>query len=123
MAEIDKTGTEDTAFIICWGRADTRAQLFTFKDSTGAVIDVSGSTFVLTVNSEKNPLLTTNEQFAIVGTQPGGGTDGVVSFEPAALDTDIDTTLKYYYDIEETAGSQIATRIKAVCRIVQDISK
>jgi hypothetical protein len=97
--------------------------VFTIKDSTGVALDVSGSTFKMTVDSLKNPPDGTTVQFSIVGAFVTDGINGQIYFAPAAMDTDIDPA-GYFYDIEETdVNSEIDTLFKARCDIVQDISK
>ena len=120
MAVIDQT--KDATKTICWGRGDSDAKGFERQDSEGAVLDVTGFTFKMTVNSEKDPTDTSNQQFTIVGALVDA-LNGKISFAPTTTDTDIapDT---YFYDIEQTdAGGGIATLIVAKCLIVQDITK
>ena len=107
--EIDKTS--DATKTICWGRGDSNAKGF-----------VTGFSFKLTVNSEKDPTDTTNQQFTIAGTLVDA-VNGQISFAPTITDTDIapDT---YFYDIEQIdAGGGKATLIIGKCLIVQDITK
>ena len=118
--EIDKTG--DATKTICWGRGDSNAKGFVRQDSDGVVIDVTGFSFKLTVNSEKDPTDVTNQQFTISGVLVDA-VNGQISFAPSTADTDIapDT---YFYDIEQIdAGGGKATLIIAKCIIVQDITK
>ncbi len=120
MAAIDKTA--DATKTICWGRGDSNAKGFVRQDSAGVAIDVTGFSFKLTVNSEKDPTNTTNQQFTIIGVLVDA-VAGQISFAPTTTDTDIapDT---YFYDIEQTdGGGGVATLIIAKCVIVQDITK
>lgn len=120
MASIDKTNDETKE--ICWARGDSDAKGFTLKDSTGAVIDITGFSFKLTVNAEKDPTDQVQEQFSLTGSLPAP-TTGKVSFAPLTTDTDI-TPGKYFYDIEQTdGGGAVSTIIKGVARIIQDITK
>ncbi len=120
MAVIDQTKNSDKE--ICWGRGDSDAKGFVVQDSAGAAIDISGFSFKLTVNSEKDPTDQVNEQFTVAGVI-GSGPAGTVSFAPTTVNTDITPGI-YYYDIEQTDGSsRIKTIIKGKCRIVQDITK
>ena len=121
MAAIDLTGSD--AHSICWGRGDTKRKVFTIKDGNGNALDVSGSTFKLSVDTLKNPPDATTLQFLIVSGFVNGGTDGQIYFAPAPGDTDIPPG-NYFYDMEETdVNTEIDTLFKARCEIVQDISK
>ncbi len=120
MAAIDKTG--DATKTICWGRGDSNAKGFIRQDSAGVAIDVTGFSFKLTVNSEKDPANTTNQQFTIIGVLVDA-VNGQISFAPTTTDTDI-VPGTYFYDIEQTdGGGGVATLIIAKCVIVQDITK
>ncbi len=117
---IDKTG--DATKTICWGRGDSNAKGFIRQDSAGAALDVTGFSFKLTVNSEKDPADTSNQQFTIIGALVDA-VNGQISFAPTTGDTDI-APGTYFYDIEQTdAGGGVATLIIAKCVIVQDITK
>lgn len=120
MAVIDQTKNDEK--LICWGRGDSDAKGFVVQDSAGVAIDISGFTFELTVNSEKNPADQVNEQFTVSGVI-GSGPAGTVSFAPTTANTDITPGI-FFYDIEQTDGSgRIKTIIKGKCVIVQDITK
>ena len=117
---LDKT--KDDEKTICWGRGDSSAKGFIVQDSTGAAIDITGFTFKLTVNSEKDPADQVNEQFSVVGALTDA-VNGKVAFSPTVTDTDI-APGTYFYDIEQTdAGGAISTLMVAKCIIVQDITK
>ncbi len=125
MASIDQTAV--TAFDICWGRADNDPKGFTIKDSAGVAIDVTGFTFVMTVNTSKDPdpvgpPIIGLEQFSVVGVLDDP-TNGKISFSPLTTETDILPAV-YFYDIQQTdAASKIKTLVKGKLTIVQDISK
>ena len=119
MAAIDKTS--DATKTICWGRGDSSAKGFIIQDSAGVAIDITGFTFKLTVNSEKDPSDATNEKFSIVGAITDAP-NGKVAFSPTVTDTDI-TPDTYFYDIEQTAGGAISTLIIGKALIIQDITK
>jgi len=113
--------TSDATKTICWARGDSDAKGFIIQDSAGVAIDITGFTFKLTVNSEKDPLTTTNQQFTVTGAITDA-TAGKVAFSPSATDTDI-TPDTYFYDIEQTESGKISTLIIGKCLIVQDITK
>jgi hypothetical protein len=120
MATIDQTANKSVE--ICWGRGDSKARIFTIERK-GVAVDISGSTFLLTVDSRKDPTDASTQQFSLTGTFVTDGTDGQVQFAPSTVETDI-APRTYYYDIQETAGgSVIDTLVKGVCVILQDITK
>lgn len=120
MAVIDQTKTASKD--VCWGRGDSDAKGFVIQDDAGVAVDITGFTFKMTVNSDKNPVGQVNEQFSVNGVI-GVAASGTVSFAPSISDTDIAPD-KYFYDIEQTdAGGLIKTLIKGKCEIVQDITK
>ncbi len=120
MAEIDKT--KDATKTICWGRGDSAARGFVVQDNDEVAIDITGFSFKLTVNSEKEPANQDNEQFTVVGVITDA-TNGLVAFSPTISDTDMSPGT-YYYDVEQTdAGGALDTLIVAKCVIVQDITK
>ncbi len=114
--------TTNTAKTIFWGRGDSDAKGFVIQDSNGIAISIAGFSFKLTVNSEKTPVDTVNQQFTIVGIITDAA-NGQVAFSPTAVDTDITPGL-YFYDIEQTdTGGSISTLIVGKVTIVQDITK
>ena len=120
MAVIDKT--KDATKTICWGRGDSDAKGFIIQDSAGVAINITGFSFKLTVNSDKAPTGTVNQQFTVIGAITDAP-NGKVAFSPTVTDTDI-TPDTYFYDVEQTDGSgKISTKIIGKCLIVQDITK
>jgi len=122
MAKIDQTAND--AKTICWARGDFDPKVFTIVDASGNALDISGSTFILSVDSLKNPTDTMTQQFTATGTFVTDGPDGKGQFQPAdASETDIAPD-RYFYDIQETLGTgQKRTLIKAAALIIQDITK
>ncbi len=120
MALIDQT--KDSEKTICWARGDSDSKGFVVQDSTGAAVDITGFSFKLTVNSEKDPTTVSNQQFTVVGAITDA-LSGKVAFSPSIVDTDI-APGTYFYDIEQTDGSgKISTLIIGKCIIIQDITK
>jgi len=103
-------------------RGDTAADLINLQDSAGAALDVTGFSFVLTVNSIENPPDNTTELYNIAGTildAPGG----VVEFVPLIGDVD-QKYATYYFDIQMTDDvGRIKTIDKGEYTYSQDISK
>ncbi len=127
MAAIDQTANSKKT--ICWARGDTIPRVFTIKDSAGVVTDISGSTFRMRVNTEKDPNTGSPGTilFTAIGTFVTDGTDGKVQFAPTPVTWADALTLPTtaFYDIEETvtATSTVETLIKGGVKIEQDISK
>lgn len=120
MAVIDKT--QDDTKTICWGRGDSSPNGFVMQDSLGAVRNITGFSFKLTVNAERAPADQVNEKFTIVGVLVDAP-NGQVSFAPTVTDTDLPPGT-YYYDVEQIDGSgAISTLIIGKALIVQDITK
>ena len=123
MAQIDQT--ENSAKIICWGRGDSDFKTFVIKGPTGSALDITGFTFTLTVNTEKNPdpaVPVGTELFSLTGAITDGP-NGKVQFAPTSVQTD-QVPRMYFYDIQMVDGSSRKTTvIKGVARIVQDITK
>jgi len=104
-------------------RGDTYAEKITvINKETLAVIDITGCSFVLTVDPEKAPASAANNLFSLTGTIVSA-VDGTVEFSPSALQAD-QTPGTYYFDIQMTDGAGRKRTIdldKWV--VVQDISK
>ncbi len=119
MAEINQV--TNAAKRVCWGRGDSAARGFVIQDSLGVAVDITGFSFTFTVNEEEDPAPGT-ELFTVTGVITNA-TAGQVAFSPTITDTN-QTPGEYFYDLEQTdSGGGIDTLIKAVCEIVQDISK
>ena len=104
-------------------RGDTAADEFRIRnESTGAALDISGYTFVLTVSTLENPPDSTAELYSIVGAITDAA-NGVVEFAPSAAQADQKPTT-YYYDVQmTTAGGKIKTIAKGKYIYTQDITK
>ncbi len=107
-----------------WYRGDSYPIEATIKNKeTGVVIDITGYSFILTVDTLKKPEDATTKVFSITGVLDADPTMGKVSFTPTVSNTDIDPG-KYYYDVQMTDSSgHIRTIAKDIWTILQDISK
>jgi len=106
-------------------RGDSWPKGFTLKDkATGAALDITGCTFTMTVDPEKEPADNTNNLFSVAGIISGDPTEGKVTFTPTEVNTD-QTPGKYYYDIQGEGGvlGTKRTVVKDVFKITQDITK
>ena len=91
------------------------------RKSTGAVIDISGWSFLCTFNTERDPEDETNQQFQSIGTLITDGTDGGlrIGFVGNTLPVG-----DLYYDVQATDDSgRIRTIEKGTVTIWQDVTK
>ena len=87
----------------------------------GKLLDITGSTFLLTVSSEQNPKDITNQLFSISGTIINYD-QSRVQFEPSALNTNLKPG-EYWYDITMINNLKHRTIVKDRFIILQDITK
>lgn len=104
-------------------RGDSYAKEFTLTDGdTNLAIDITGYTFVMTVDSLRSPATpSTTSMFSVDGvlTTPE---EGKVSFTPTVVNT-AQEPKEYYYDIQMVIGATKRTIIKDSFTITQDITK
>ena len=103
-------------------RGDTYADEFTVKSEiTGEAIDISGYSFLLTLNTEKNPVNEDDQVYQLTGSIVDAE-NGIVGFSPSAVEADLVGT--FYYDVQLTDPSgKIRTIEKDKYKYVQDITK
>ncbi len=104
-------------------RGDTYADEITVTSATtGLPIDISGYSFVMTLDPEKAPATAANNLYSITGTIIDGPA-GRVEFAPSALQAD-QAPGTYYYDIQLIDGA-LRKRTIALDKYVyqQDITK
>jgi hypothetical protein len=108
---------------ICRKRGDTFPFQLTIKDENGVVIDITGDTFLLTVDPSPTPTGSGDNLFQLTGvlTDP---VNGVVEFQPSAIQAD-QTPQTYYYDVQQTeaVSGDIRTILYGEWQVVQDITK
>lgn len=103
-------------------RGDTRPDKFTLTTAAGAVVDITGYTFRLTVNKRKNPTDITAQVFTVTGTITNA-TAGQYEFRPSAGQVNVPPGT-YYYDVEVTdTGGYVTTLGVGSYIFVQDVSK
>lgn len=105
-------------------RGDSYPITFTLKDgASGDLIDLTSSSFILTVSTAENPVDDTTKLFDCIGLLDADPTTGKVSFTPTTTDTDI-ARKKYYYDVQQTDSvGNIRTVVKDVFNILMDVTK
>lgn len=103
-------------------RGDTAADEWTIQNSSGVAIDIAGFTFILTVNSVKNPPDNTTELYNLSGSITDA-LNGVVEFTPSAVQAD-QKPATYYYDVQMTdTGARIKTIDNGEYVYKQDVTK
>lgn len=106
--------------VITMTRGDSYPHPFS-RTEDGEAVDITARTYLLTVNSQKNPTDETTQLFQVVGviTDAAGG---LFEFTPTDVQTD-QTPGTYWYDVQETDGANIRTLTKDKYKITQDITK
>lgn len=101
-------------------RGDTYADRF-LVEAEGVQADISGCSFKLTLNAQRNPTDTSEELYQLTGvvTTP---TSGVVEFAPSA--SQADQVGLFYYDVQMVDSNGIKrTLVKDVYVYEEDITK
>lgn len=103
-------------------RGDTYADEFEIKNKiTGLPLNITGYTFLLTVNTARDPTNTTTQQYQIVGVIVSA-VEGRVEFTPTTLQAD--RLGFYYYDVQMVDGAgRKRTVVLDEYDYVQDITK
>ena len=110
------------AIDICISRGDTVPWTFTIKDSSGTAVDITGFSFLLTVDPSDEPADALSNLFQLTGTITDA-VNGVVQFQMSAGQAD-QTPAVYYYDLQMTDGlAAIRTVAKGEFEFKQDITK
>lgn len=107
---------------ICRVRGDTGPFQFVVKDSSGTPIDITGFSFLLTVDPNDIPIDASGNLFDLTGTIIDGP-NGVFQFTLDATDAD-QTPAIYFYDVQMTdLASNKRTIIRGQWEVTQDITK
>jgi len=102
-------------------RGDTYPFTVTFRDSAGALVDLTGASFILTVNEEEDPDADELPEFSLVGVVAAPLT-GVVEF--TLSESDADHVGRFFYDIQMTdVQGYIRTMMRGTFEMQQDITK
>jgi flagellar hook assembly protein FlgD len=101
-------------------RGDTRRVTFKIADSYGSSVNLTNwSNFIMTVNSEANPVDDTNQ----VAQQTGIMVDAKAGRVAFVCDGTVPIG-DYYYDVQATdANSEITTLVDGRYTVAQDITK
>lgn len=107
---------------LCRLRGDTFPMEFTVKDSSDVVVDITGATFLLTVDPNPDPTDALANLFQIAGVITDA-VNGVFTVTPNATQMDQSPDV-YFYDLEMIDGAGlIRTIAKGKFEIQQDITK
>lgn len=111
------------AINIDYTRGDSAAIPFEVTDpDTSLAVDITGFTYILTVDPEPDPLTDVNNLFSVAGTVTDA-TNGKVEFRPTTTNSD-QTPEVYFYDIQQTdSASRLQTVAKGKFTIQQDVTK
>ena len=103
-------------------RGDTYADELTLtSSSTGLPIDITGYSFLLTVDTRQSPDDETTQVYQVVGTILSGA-NGRVEFAPSAPQAD--HVGDYYYDVQMLDGAgRKRTIVSGKYKYTQDITK
>ena len=108
---------------ICRTRGDDEPIIFTLS-SGGSALDVSGMTFILTIDTLEEPPDNTTNVGSLSSTFVTDGTDGKIMFSPDATIRDLTANIERFYDVQRTDGSgKKKTIIKSTWDVAQDITK
>ncbi len=110
------------AIDLCISRGDTTPWTFTILNSAGAAINITGFSFLLTVDPSDEPTSSANNLFQLTGTITDAA-NGVVQFELSAVQAD-QTPSVYFFDLQQTDGAgKLRTIAKGEYEFKQDITK
>lgn len=103
-------------------RGDTYADEFVFKSATtGLPLNVAGYTFLLTVNSDKQPIDISTQKYELTGTILDAP-NGRVEFAPTAMQADL--VGNFFYEVQMTdTSNRKRTIISDKYVYTQDITK
>lgn len=102
-------------------RGDTYADIILVVDSAGAAVDITGFNFLLTLDTSKAPVDSSNNLYQLTGTITSAA-GGRVEFAPTALQADL--VGSYFYDVQMTdSAGRIRTIASGKYKYVQDITK
>lgn len=103
-------------------RGDDYSFVLAIKDGSGTAIDITGSTFLLTVDPSPTPEDDTNNVSQLSGVIVVAAS-GTVRFTPDAALADAAPGV-YFFDVQQTdSGGAVRTILKGSWTIVQDVTK
>ncbi len=108
---------------ICRVRGDTFPFRFAIKDDAGAAVDITGATFVLTVDPAEDPAGSGSNLFANTPTIVAPASQGLIEVALTAPQAG-QTPGDYFYDVQMLdAAGKIRTIARGKWQVSQDITK
>jgi len=101
-------------------RGDTYPIEVTVTDTDGSPLNVTGATFLLTVDPEESPANATANEFQSTGTIVSAA-NGTVEFPITTTNADLVGT--YYYDVQMILSTVKYTIMRGSITFTQDITK
>ena len=107
---------------IPYARGDNIPIQFTIVNDSDVAQNITGFSYEFAVNTNKNPIDASNEQFRLTGVLTDAA-NGLVEFRPSTTNTDL-SPATYYYDLQQIDdGGFKHTLHKSTFTIEQDINK
>ena len=102
-------------------RGDTFPFVFSIQDAAGAPIDITGFSFLLTVDPNPEPVDSSGNVFQLTGVVIDAA-NGKVQFAPSAVEAD--NVGEFFHDLQQTdGGGAIRTVAQGPFNLTQDITK
>lgn len=103
-------------------RGDTYSFTVSLRDAAGAALDITGASFLLTIDPSPTPENAAANVAQLAGTIVGAPTLGQVRFDPTA--PSVATPGVYFFDVQMTdAGARVRTILAGQWTVEQDITK
>ena len=121
LRDIDGTGPNQID--LAYARGDSKAIPFTRVNKDGNRVNITGRTYILTVDSRADPDDASTKQFDSTGSITDAA-NGELEFPITALSSGaLSAPQTYYFDIAETIGSNAETVAKGPFRVKMDVGK
>jgi len=115
-------GPTITTIDYCRSRGDTYSIEIAIKDSSSVAVDVTGFSFLLTVDPSASPTDALANIYQLTGTIDDAP-NGLVSFPVSAANA-LAAPGNYYHDIQQIdAAAKVRTIAKGKWTVLQDITK
>ena len=103
-------------------RGDTYPFVLQLRDAAGAPLDITGCTFLLTIDPSPQPDSSAANVAQLTGSIVGAATNGQVQFTPTA--PAVGTVGVLFYDVQmTTSGGAVRTVLVGQWTVEQDVTK